>query len=134
MRFLQLCICALLLIGALHAQTELPAVKPHRGSVTRYVAVPGSLKPLQQATLYAKTSGFVKQINFDKGDSVKAGDLIAELEAPELAAELTKHEAESAALKPAAEFAQQEYDRLVKAQKSSPDLILPQQLEKAILR
>jgi membrane fusion protein (multidrug efflux system) len=131
MRHFQLILCALLLTGMLRAQTELPASKPHRGSVTRFVTLPGSVKPLQQVTLFAKTSGFVKKINFDKGDTVKAGDLIAELEAPELEVELTKHEAESAALKPALEFAQQEYDRLIKAQKSSPDLILPQQLEKA---
>ncbi len=57
--------------------------------------------------------------------------MIAEIEVPELEADLAKHEAESSALKPALEFAQQEYDRLVKAQKSSPDLILPQMLEKA---
>ncbi len=110
---------------------ELPATKPHRGTVTRYVSLPGAIKPLQQATLYAKTPGYVKKIAFDKGDAVKAGDLIAELEAPELEADLGKTEAELASKKPRFDFAQQEYDRLTKARKASPDLILPQMLEKA---
>ncbi|MDB6073883.1 MAG: hypothetical protein JWO89_1523, partial [Verrucomicrobiaceae bacterium] len=45
---------------AAHAQTELSAAKPHRGSVIRYVTLPGFIKPLQQATLYAKTPGYLK--------------------------------------------------------------------------
>ena len=119
-------------LAALSAQAlELPTAKPTTGTIHRWVALPSTLAPWQQATLFAKVTGYVKTILVDKGDTVKAGQLIAEIEAPELEAELAKNESESAALKPAFVFAQQEYDRLVKAQKSSPDLILPQMLEKA---
>lgn len=118
-------------VAVVHAQTELPATKPHRGSVIRYVTLPGFIKPLQQATLYAKTPGYLKKISVDKGDTVKAGDGIAELEAPELEAELGKSEAELASKQPRYLFAKQEFDRLTKAQKTSPDLVLPQMLEKA---
>jgi membrane fusion protein, multidrug efflux system len=121
----------LLLPSGAFAQLELAVAEPKRGSVVRYVTLPGSLVPLQQATLHAKTTGFLKSISCDKGDAVKAGALLAELECPELEADLVRSEAESAVLKPALEFAQQEYDRLEKARKSSPDLILPQMLEKA---
>ncbi|MBL9114459.1 MAG: efflux RND transporter periplasmic adaptor subunit [Verrucomicrobiaceae bacterium] len=110
---------------------ELPVTKPTTGSVHRWVALPSTLAPWQQTVLYAKVTGFIKTISVDKGDAVKAGQVLAEIEMPELETELTKYEAESAALKPAFEFAQQEYDRLTKAQKSSPALILPQMLEKA---
>jgi membrane fusion protein (multidrug efflux system) len=110
---------------------ELPATKPTAGTIHRWVALPSTLAPWQQAMLYAKVTGYIKKIAVDKGDAVKAGQVLAEIEVPELEAELAKHEAESSALKPALEFATQEYDRLVKAQKSSPDLILPQMLEKA---
>ena len=110
---------------------ELPTAKPTTGTIHRWVALPSTLAPWQQATLYAKVTGYIKTISVDKGDPVKAGQVIAEIEVPELEAELVKFEAESSALKPTLEFAQQEYDRLVKAQKSSPDLILPQMLEKA---
>lgn len=110
---------------------ELPTTKPTTGTIHRWVSQPATLAPWQQAVLYAKVTGYVKKIAVDKGDSVKAGQVIAEIEVPELEAELSKYEAESSALKPAFEFAQQEHDRLVKARKSSPDLILPQMLEKA---
>jgi len=124
-------ILLLLIVATAHAQIELPTVKPQRGSVTRYVTLPGFLKPLQQTTLYAKTPGYVKKISVDKGDAVKASDVIAELEAPELEAELGKSEAELASKQPRFQFAKQEFDRLTKARKSSPDLVLPQMVEKA---
>ena len=127
--FRHLLLAALFIVSA--QALELPATKPTSGTIHRWVALPSTLAPWQQATLYAKVTGYIKKIAVDKGDSVKAGQVIAEIEVPELEAELVKFEAESSALKPALEFAQQEYDRLVKAQKSSPDLILPQMLEKA---
>jgi len=110
---------------------ELPVIKPTTGTVHRWVNLPASLSPWQQTVLFAKVTGFVKNITVDKGDAVKAGQVLVEMEVPELEAELVKHEAEAAALKPAFEFATQEHVRLVKAQKSSPDLVLPQMLEKA---
>lgn len=121
----------LLLLTPVANALELPTAKPTTGAIHRWVALPSTLAPWQQATLYAKVTGYIKKISIDKGDAVKAGQVIAEIEVPELEAEMVKFEAESAALKPAFEFAQQEYDRLVKAQKSSPDLVLPQMLEKA---
>ena len=124
-------LCFLLAAALAQAQVELPASKPFKGSVTRYVTLPGFIRPLQQATLYAKTPGYLKKISVDKGDTVKAGDVIAELEAPELEAELGKSEAELASKQPRYQFAKQEFDRLTKAQKTSPDLVLPQMLEKA---
>lgn len=122
---------ALLLATTASPALELPVAKPTSGSVHRWVALPSTLAPWQQAVLYAKVTGFVTKIAVDKGDAVKAGQVLAEIEVPELETDLVKYEAESVALKPALEFAQQEYDRLIKAQKSSPDLILPQMLEKA---
>jgi membrane fusion protein, multidrug efflux system len=116
---------------ALLAQTEFAIAVPQRGSVVRYVTLPGALVARQQATLHAKTTGFLESIAFDKGDTVKVGELIAILESPELQADVVKYEAEAAALKPAYELAKQEQERLQKARKSSPDLVLPQMLEKA---
>ena len=127
MRFL----VALSLFASASFALELPTAKPTTGTIHRWVALPSTLAPWQQATLYAKVTGYIKKIAVDKGDSVKTGQVIAEIEVPELEAEMVKFDAESSALKPALEFAQQEYDRLVKARKSSPDLVLPQMLEKA---
>lgn len=122
---------ALLLFATSVHALELPVAKPTSGTIHRWVALPSTLAPWQQAVLYAKVTGYIKKIAVDKGDTVKAGQTIAEIEVPELEAELAKFEAESSALKPALEFAQQEHDRLIKARKSSPDLILPQMVDKA---
>lgn len=74
-----------------------PAVRvatPTRGDVHRFVAQPGTIRPLQQATLYARVPGYVRSIKVDKGDALKAGQLIAELDAPELEADLARAKGE----------------------------------------
>ncbi len=67
---------------------------PTRGNVHRFVAQPGTIRPLQQATLYARVPGYVRSIKVDKGDAVKPGQLIAELDAPELEADLARAKGE----------------------------------------
>ena len=47
------------------------------------INVPGDARPYATATIYAKLSGYLKEINVDKGDKVKAGDTIAVIESPE---------------------------------------------------
>jgi RND family efflux transporter MFP subunit len=49
----------------------------------RTVVLPAEVRPYKQATLYAKVSGYVKSIVVDKGDHVKAGQLLATVESPE---------------------------------------------------
>jgi RND family efflux transporter MFP subunit len=54
------------------------------GAAMRQVRLLGDARPYQVATLYAKVSGYLDRITVDKGDRVKAGDLIAHIESPEL--------------------------------------------------
>jgi len=49
----------------------------------RTVTVLASVTPYQQATLYAKVSGYLSQVLVDKGDHVKAGQLLATIESQE---------------------------------------------------
>jgi RND family efflux transporter MFP subunit len=49
--------------------------------------IPGELTAYQQVDLYAKVNSFVKSIQVDIGSEVKAGQLLATLEAPEYAAQ-----------------------------------------------
>ncbi|MGB8168517.1 MAG: efflux RND transporter periplasmic adaptor subunit [Chthoniobacteraceae bacterium] len=95
-----------------------------RGDVIRYVTLPGTLRADQQATLYAKVAGYVTKVAVDKGDSVKADQLLAELEVPELIGDFKKYEAD-------AKVAEIELLRMTGAQKKAPDLVLPQALDKA---
>lgn len=51
------------------------------------LTLPGTVLPIQRASLHARINGFVGRIHVDLGDRVRAGQLLAELEAPELQAE-----------------------------------------------
>jgi multidrug efflux pump subunit AcrA (membrane-fusion protein) len=48
------------------------------------VVLPGSVSALAEASIYARAAGYVKKRYADIGDHVKAGQLLAEIEAPEL--------------------------------------------------
>jgi membrane fusion protein (multidrug efflux system) len=47
------------------------------------VTVLASITPYQQATLYAKVSGYLGDVKVDKGDSVKTGQLLATVQSQE---------------------------------------------------
>jgi RND family efflux transporter MFP subunit len=50
----------------------------------RKLTLQGEARAFAQVTLFAKVSGYLKTVNVDKGDHVKAGQLLATIEAPEL--------------------------------------------------
>ncbi|MDB6066035.1 MAG: Efflux transporter, family, subunit [Pedosphaera sp.] len=104
------------------APINVKLVQPHRGEITRSVTLPGNIIANQQAALYAKVGGYLKTITVDKGDAVKAGDLLAEIEVPELLADQAKYKAELA-------VAEIDNQRTIEAQQKAPDLILRQTLD-----
>jgi membrane fusion protein (multidrug efflux system) len=98
--------------------------RPTRGVISRSVSIPGSLLPYQQATLNAKVPGYLRSISVDKGDAVKAGQVLAEIEVPELLADRTKFAAE-------ANVARLDFERLEEARQKAPDLVVPQRVDEA---
>jgi RND family efflux transporter MFP subunit len=50
---------------------------------THTIALTGETRPYQEATLYAKVSGYLRAVKVDKGDVVKAGQVLAVIESPE---------------------------------------------------
>src|ERR1041385_2726351 len=99
-------------------------VQPKRGPITRFVTLPGEIKAYQQVTLYAKVAGYLKTITVDKGDRVKEGDLIADIEVPEMLADIQRYKAE-------VEVADLDFKRLSESQKKLPDLVVPQTVDNA---
>jgi len=97
---------------------------PRRADVHRFVTLPGMVKANQQATLYAKVAGYLTSLAVDKGDAVKAGQSLGEIEVPELVADRIKHQAEL-------EVAKAEFERLSGAHRQLPDLVTPQALDEA---
>jgi membrane fusion protein (multidrug efflux system) len=106
------------------AALELPATKPQKGTIHRWIALPATFAPWQQVELRARVAGYVKSIAVDKGDAVAAGQTLVEIEVPELEADLIRHRAEVKA-------AEVEMNRLHEARKKSPDLVLPQSVDDA---
>jgi len=51
------------------------------------LSLPGELKAYQTVDIFPRVTGFVKTVRVDRGSSVHAGDVLAELEAPELVAQ-----------------------------------------------
>lgn len=51
---------------------------------TRTIELPGTIRGYVETPLYAKTAGYLKTITVDKGDRVRAGQLVALLDSPEL--------------------------------------------------
>ncbi len=104
--------------------TPVQTIHPKSGEIVRQITLPGNVMAYQEATLYAKVAGYLKTINVDKGDRVKEGDLLAEIEAPEMLADLVKARAE-------AEAAQLDYRRVTEAQKKASDLVVAQAVDAA---
>src|SRR5206468_6155354 len=108
--------------GAKAPGTPVQTIHPKRGEIVRRITLPGNVLAYQEATLYAKVAGYLKTISVDKGDTVKQGDLLAEIEAPEMLADLVKAKAE-------ADAAQLDYKRVADAQKKASELVMPQTVD-----
>jgi len=63
-------------------------------SLGRQITLSSELVPFQEIDVYAKESGFVKDLSVDYGSHVKAGQVMATLEIPELEAQLQVDEAD----------------------------------------
>jgi RND family efflux transporter MFP subunit len=68
------------------------AVPDERGRRTT-IDLPGRLEAYSQAQLYARVSGYLKEWKTDIGTPVKAGQLLAEIEAPDLDQQIMQAEA-----------------------------------------
>lgn len=66
-------------------KVEVAKVVSQKLSIT--VHLPGEIEPYEAVAIFPRVNGFVKSIAVDRGSHVKAGQLIAQLEAPELVAQ-----------------------------------------------
>ena len=106
------------------APVSVTLVRPKTGDIIRRISLPANVAANQQATLYSKVAGYLKTITVDKGDEVKPGQLLAEIEVPELMADLARYKAE-------AEIADLDYTRASEARQKSPDLVVQQSVDAA---
>src|SRR5271157_2727390 len=59
-------------------------IKPKRGGTERITDQPGTVRACERATLYAKVSGYLKDLKVDRGDRVKRDQVLAQIYVPEL--------------------------------------------------
>jgi len=71
-------------------------VKPHRAEGGNELVLPGDVQAYTDAPIYARTSGYLKRWYTDIGRTVKAGDLLAEIETPEVDAQFRQAKADVA--------------------------------------
>src|SRR6266705_2306045 len=111
------------------AQAPVEVVRVVSKAVERQVKLPGEFRPYLAVPIYAKLPGFVKRVAVDRGSTVKQGQVLVTLEAPEMLAQINEAQAKAQALglqRAEAEAklagAQSTYDRL-KAASATPGVV-----------
>jgi len=69
-------------------------ITPSRGPASDNVVLPGSVQAFYEAPIYARTSGYLKVWYTDIGASVKKGQVLAEIETPEVDQQLRQAQAD----------------------------------------
>lgn len=83
-------------LTAHEAITTVAVMTPQAGGGDGELILPGDLQAYADAPIHARTSGYVKQRFVDIGDQVKQGQLLVELDKPELDQEMRQAEADLA--------------------------------------
>jgi RND family efflux transporter MFP subunit len=84
------------------AETAAPRVEvvaPKVVASDRALVLPGSIQALEETVVHSRVSGYVRKWNVDIGDKVTEGQVLAELDTPELDRELTQAYAQMAQVK-----------------------------------
>jgi hypothetical protein len=79
-----------------NAVLRVNVVHPKLGAPTEELVLPGNMEPFTDAPIYARTNGYVRRWYVDIGAHVKAGQLLAEIETPEVDQQLSQARAQLA--------------------------------------
>jgi RND family efflux transporter MFP subunit len=85
--------------------------RPKAGAPQEEVVLPGNLQAFADAPIYARTNGYLRRRLVDMGTRVKAGQLLAEIDAPELEQQLQQARADLATAEANLRLAQLTADR-----------------------
>jgi RND family efflux transporter MFP subunit len=134
--------------GSSNATADVPSARvaaAQRGDISRVLTLAGQFQPYQVVDVHPKVSGYMARINVDIGDVVHQGQTLAQLQVPELKAQLqsatfsmeqskdeitrAQHEIDRAEAAHSALHAQ--WERLTQAAATRPGLIAQQELDNA---
>ncbi|HUO32686.1 MAG TPA: efflux RND transporter periplasmic adaptor subunit [Bryobacteraceae bacterium] len=125
------------------ANITVGVTKAARMPLDRELTLSSELVPFQEIDVYAKESGYVRQLDVDYGTRVKAGQLMAVLEIPELQAQLEQDKAAIKNMTEQVTHAEHElnrveaqhkvvhlqYDRLKSVSDAKPGLVAQQEVD-----
>lgn len=104
--------------------------RPKRGARQEEIILPGNVQAFIEAPIYARTTGYLKRWNVDIGGRVKNGQLLAEIDTPELDQQLQQARADLATATANSELAQTtaaRYEALLKS-----DSVAKQDVDNAV--
>jgi RND family efflux transporter MFP subunit len=93
------------------AETRVDVITPEQGPSSIQLDLPGQTQAYTQAPIYAQTNGYLKKWYFDIGARVKAGDLLAEIETPQVDQQLDQARATLKQAQAALDLSRVTYDR-----------------------
>ena len=112
--------------------------KAIREDLSQFTTLTAEFVPYQSVSIHAKVAGYVKSISVDIGDHVKAGQVIAVLEIPELNDDVKKASAELMTAREEVKRADANYEdvhlayqRLTAVAKANPKLVAQQDVDTA---
>jgi RND family efflux transporter MFP subunit len=103
--------------GAVQQRTNVAArmlvevVHPEKSTGMIHLQLPGQTMPYTDAPIFAQTSGYLKKWYFDIGTKVKAGDVLAEIDTPEVDQQLAQAQAQLKLAQAAFDLAEVTYKR-----------------------
>jgi len=101
-------------LSAVTDQMAVPSVSivlPKRAAPVQEIVLPGNMQPFISSPIYARTDGYLQKWYFDIGAHVKAGQLLAVIQTPEVDQQLAQARAALATAQANLELAQVTRDR-----------------------
>jgi RND family efflux transporter MFP subunit len=93
------------------AELTVAVVKPEKAPATVSVDLPGQTQAYIEAPIFAQTTGYLKKWYFDIGAKVKAGDVLAEIDTPQVDQDLNQAKANLRQAQAALDLSQVTYMR-----------------------
>jgi RND family efflux transporter MFP subunit len=89
---------------------RIEVVYPRRATVAQHLQTNASLEAFEEADLFAKVSGYLSDVRVDIGDHVKAGEVLAVIDVPEMKQELAEAKAQLESKRSSLESARRQLD------------------------
>src|SRR6202035_1992358 len=98
------------MIAAPESRPSVDVIKPGRETLVQLVQGNATLEAFDDTDLFAKVSGYLSDVRVDIGDHVKAGEVLAVIDVPEMEQELAEAKAQLESKQSSLEVARRQLD------------------------